>query len=382
MDFSLTEKQRLYIKSIKDFSLKQLNDNVFEDDEASRFPHEKWKRFAELEFFGLPIDNSYGGHGEDFITTLLCIEALGKACTDNGFVHSIITQVLCAIQLQNHGSEELKKCYLPSICKGESICAQAISEPDAGSDVSSITTFAEKCGNQYTINGSKAFISNGSISDLVIVLASTSKNQLFFGGKTFFIIKANTPGLLLQEPEDKMGLRTLPNSEIVFNNCTIPEDNILGKPGKGMVVFDESMQIERTLMFSAHLGVMERLLAICTKYANSRKQGGRSIGNYQSISNKIADMKVRIELGRLILYKAAWLLDRKERANIESSIAKLYISESLQKTCLDAVQIHGAYGYMKDFGIERYLRDSIASTIYSGTSEIQRNIIARLSGIK
>jgi alkylation response protein AidB-like acyl-CoA dehydrogenase len=232
------------------------------------------------------------------------------------------------------------------------------------------------------IFSSKIFITNGPVADVVIVFAVTDSQKKKFGGISSFLVDKEVQGFSRGEPLEKMGLRTLKNGELFFEDCSIPKEKLLGREGQGMFIFNEVIEWERALLSAAHIGTMERIFEICNKYVETRNQFAHPIKNFQSVSNKIASMKVNIELGKLILYKIAWLKDRKRKATIEASIGKLFISESFKKACLDAVQLHGAYGYMKEFEIERELRDSIASTIYSGTSELQKNLIANLASAK
>ena len=252
----------------------------------------------------------------------------------------------------------------------------AMTEPDSGSDAFSLKTRAVKQEDKYIINGSKTFITNAPISDLIIVFALTDKERAW-RGISAFIVEKGTPGFTVSRELDKLGLRTSPVGELTFDDCEVPAANLLGKEGMGMAIFNSEMEWERSCLFACHLGAMERQLETCIRYAKERRQFGQPIGRFQSISNKIADMKARIELARMLLYKIGWLKSRGERSFLEAAIAKLFISESFVRSSLDAIQIHGGYGYMTDFEIERDLRDSIASTIYSGTSEIQRNMISQ-----
>ncbi len=380
MDFSFTEEQKDFRDSIITFAQKELNiDEKY--DVQNLFPEQFWKKCADFSIMALPFPEEYNGCGMDLLTTAISIEALGYGCGDNGLVHAIVSQLICGIQIFLFGTERQKNEYLPLISNGEKIAAQAITEADAGSDISSMRTNAEKHNDNYILNGTKMFISNGPIADFVIVFAVTNPERKTIGGISCFIVDKELQGFRRCKALDKMGLRTLQNGELVFENCKVTSDKLLGKEGQGGIMFNEAMEWERILLFASHLGRMGSILEKSVRYAKDRHQFGQSIGKFQSISNKIADMKVNLELGKLILYKAAWLKDQKKRATIESSICKLFISESLKKACLDAVQIHGAYGYMKEFEIEKDLRDSIASSIYSGTSELQKNIISKLSGL-
>jgi hypothetical protein len=239
----------------------------------------------------------------------------------------------------------------------------------------------EKRKDGYLINGSKIFISNGPIADLAGVFAIGDSEKEKFTRISCFLIENGIPGFTRSRPMEKMGLHTLQNGELIFDDCLLPAESLLGKEDQGGMILNEILLYERILFSACHVGVMKRVIEDCIKYATEREQFGQPIGKFQAISHKIADMKKDLELSKLILYKSAWQKDQNKRPHIETSIAKLFISEALKKTCLDALQIHGSYGYMKEFNIERELRDSIAGTIYSGTSEIHRNIIATLIGL-
>ncbi len=381
MDFSLNETQVTLCESLKAFARRELNENVHENDAASQFPWEGWKKCADMGVMGLPIPTLYQGQGVDILTTVLCLEALSSGCKDSGLIHAIIAHMLCALQILSFGTEEQKQKYLPRACRGELVFAQAITEADSGSDALNMKTKADKNGNGYKLTGAKMFISNGPIADVVLAFAVTNSERKNFGGISAILVEKGDTGFAQCKAMEKMGLRTLQNGELVFTDCMVPADRVLGREGLGMPIFMEGMRLERTLLFACHLGVMQRSLETCVKYSEERKQGGQPIGKHEFIMDKIARMIMNLEMARLILYKSAWLIDQKKRSDLEASISKLFISESLKNACLDAVQIHGAYGYMKEFEIERDLRDSVASTIYSGTTEIQKIIISRLAKV-
>lgn len=381
MDFSLTNEQVDLRETIIKFSRLKLNNDLFDNEKNGVFPLESWNKCAEMRIMGLPFPEEYGGCGVDFLTTAISINALGYACKDAGLVHAITTQILCGLQIYLFGNEFQKKIYLPAICTGEKIFAQAITEPESGSDAFSMSTCATKSNDDFIINGNKMFITNGPIADGVIVFAITDPEKNKLGGISCFIVEKEFEGFKRSKALQKMGLTTLQNGELVFDNCFVPSGNLLGKEGQGAIIFNESMEWERTLLPAAHLGTMERVFERSVQYAKDRYSFGKPIGSFQSISNKIAEMKMSLELGKLIIYKAATLKDQKKRATMEASISKLFVSESLKSACLDAVQIHGGYGFMTEYELERDLRDSIASTLYSGTSELQRNIISRLVGL-
>lgn len=382
MDFSLTDTQLLQWESIVDFSRGELNGAIRDNDQQGHFPLENWKKCADMGLLSLVTPEEYGGLGEDLLSSAISVQALSYGCEDSGLVHAIITQLCCTVLLNLYGSQEQKSRYLGKLSNGELIAAQSITEPDAGSDVLSMRTKVDSNGSGYSLSGGKVFISNGPLADLVIVFAKNSEGKPAFGGDiSCFLVDKGTAGFSVGKPLAKMGLRTLQNSELFFDEACVPAQMLLGKSGHGMFIFNEALEWERVLMTAAHLGTMERVLEKSVNYVKTRKQFGKEIGKNQSVSNKIGTMKMNLELGKLILYKMAWLKDQGKRATLEASLGKLFVSEGLKSACLDAVQIHGGYGYMQECDLERDLRDSIAATIYSGTSEIQHNIIARILGL-
>ena len=380
MDFSLTEEQVALRDSLVRFARKELNEGVAERSRAGEFPRELWRRCAEMQILALPFPAEFGGCGADFLTTVLSMDALGYACKDAGLVHAIATQLLCGLTLMHFGSDELKATYLPRICSGEAIFAQAITEPGSGSDAMAMRSRAARDGDGYRLDGTKTFITNGPVCDAVIAFAVTNPDTSSLGAVSAFVVDADVEGFERCAPLEKMGLTTLLNGELVFGGCRVPKNRRLGREGQGAILFHESMEFERILLPAAHLGTLRRVIETTVRYARDREAFGESIGSYQSVSNKIADMRVAHELGTLILYKAAALKSARKRVPRDAAICKLHISESLKQACLDAVQIHGGYGYMAEYEIERDLRDAIASTIYSGTSEMQRLIIAKMAG--
>jgi alkylation response protein AidB-like acyl-CoA dehydrogenase len=382
MDFSLTAAQSLLRDRIIKFARQELNHHLIERDQQGEFVRSHWKKCCSMGLAGLPIPNAYGGLGENFLTTLLGIEAFAYGCLDNGLVHAVVTQICGGLHLLLFGNDAQKGKYLSDISLGKRIAAQAVTEAEAGSDVRSMKMEANRVNGKFILNGTKRFISNGPIADLAIVFAKTGGSaQKKFDALSCFLIEKGTKGFSQGRPLEKMGLRTLLNGELGFERCEIPSENLIGQEGQGLFIFNEIIEWERALISACHLGMTERILEICVRHAKSRFQFGRPIGQFQSISNKVAETKVSVELGKLILYKAGWMKDQKRRAALETSVVKLFISENLKKACLEAIQLHGADGYARESEIERELRDSIAATLYSGTSEIQRNIISRLAGL-
>ena len=381
MDFPLTEDHKTFKELAIDFAKRNLNEGFPERERNGEFNWKGWKQCADFGLHGLPMPEAYGGLERDILTCVTVMEGMGYACRDSGLLFAINSNIwTCEYPILKFGTDVQKQKYLPGLIDGSLIGGHAMTEPDAGSDAFSIRCTAQKNGNGYVLNGTKMFISNAPIADLLLVFAETSKNK-GFAGISAFIVEKGFPGFSVGKPLEMMGLRTCPLGEVILEDCEVPVENLLGREGAGSAIFSSEMEQERSCLFAVHLGAMERLLEECVSYAKMRRQFGQPIGRYQSISHKIADMKLRIELSRLILYKVAWMKTQGKRAPMEAAIAKVFISESYVQTCLDALQIHGAYGYSKEFDIERNLRDSIAGKIYSGTSEIQRNIIASFLGL-
>lgn len=363
------------------FAKEELNDDVAKRDRDEEFPFDFWKKCAAFGIQGLPVPPEYGGGGADTLTTVCALEALGYGCKDNGFLFSLNAHMWTTeIPLMAFGTEEQKRRYLPKLISGEWIGLHCMTEPGSGSDAYSLKTRAERKGDRYVINGSKTFITNTIYGDLFIVFANVDPAK-GANGVTGFLIEKGTPGLIVGQKLHKMGLRTSPMSEVALVDCEVPAENILGKEGSGQAIFTHSMEWERTCILASHLGMMQRLQETCVKYARERRQFGEPIGKYSAIGNKIADMEVRLETGRLLVYKAAWLKSQGRHALREASMAKLYVSEACVQSCLDAIQIHGGYGYMTEYEMERDLRDAISGKLYSGTSEIQRVIIAGFHGL-
>ena len=381
MDYSLTPEQQELKDAVIKFARAELNENMVERDRAGDFSHDGWKKCAEFGIHGMPISEEYGGGGLDLTTTIAVMEGLGYGCRDQGLIFSINAHMWTnSIPLQIYGTPEQKAKYLPGLCNGELIGANGASEPESGSDVFGMATTATRDGDAYVLNGTKTFCTNAQVADLVVAYG-TLNPEYGLMGICAFLIEKGTPGFSISKKIEKMGLRTSPMAELIFEDCRVPAANVLGRPGRGAEVFNCSMEWERSCILASCLGTMQRQLEQCIRYAQTRKQYGRPIGKYQSVANRIVDMKVRIETARPLIYQIGWLKDRGRPADMEAALGKLYTSESFVKSCLDAVQIHGGYGFMTEFEFERELRDSVGSTLYSGTTEIQRNIVARRLGL-
>jgi len=380
MEFSWTPDQLELREAIIAFAERSLNDDLIRRDREKSFSREFWSACAEIGIQGLPFPEEYGGGGQNVLTAVQAMEALGYGCADNGLNFGIAAQ-MWSVQMPIHrfGTPDQRQRYLTRLCSGEWIGAHGMSEPDSGSDAFSLRTSARREGDGYVLNGTKTFVSEGPIADLYLVFATVDP-ALGALGITGFLVERDSPGFQVGNPIEKMGLRTSPMSELIFDDCRVPIENRLGREGRGAGIFNDSMEWERACILAGCLGTMERQLDTCKRYAHDRRQFGKPIGEFQSVANKLVAMKVRLETSRLMLYKAAWLKQQEQPAAAEASIAKLYVSEAFIQSCLDTVQIHGGYGYTTEYEVERDLRDAIGSTLYSGTSEIQRAIIARSLG--
>jgi alkylation response protein AidB-like acyl-CoA dehydrogenase len=381
MDFSFTEEQLAFKNSLTEFARRELNTDLSGRERGGEFDWEGFRKCAQFGIQGLPIPQEYGGSGADPLTIVLAMEALGYACKDNGLIFSINAQMWSfEIPLLEFGTEEQKLKYLPALCRGEKIAVHAMTEPESGSDAFSLRTQAVKKEGRYVLNGTKTLITNAPIADAVLVFATVDRSK-GIQGISAFIVEKGTLGFTVGRKLDKMGLRTSPMGEVVLEDCEVPEENRLGPIGAGVVIFNCSMEWERGAILASYLGTMQRQLETCVRYARDRRQFGKPIGRFQAIAHRIANMKVRLETARWLVYRVAWLKQQGKNAIMDAAIVKLYLSECFVQSCLDAIQIHGGYGYMTEYEIERDLRDSVSGTLYSGTSEIQRNIIAAWLGL-
>jgi len=376
MDFSLTNEQKEYRQEIITFARENLNHSEY----LEKFSPEMWKEVSDFGLLGMTIGEEYGGLAESYETAAIAFEALGYACKNNGFIFVINNHIWVSQNIiYLYGSQYLKDKYLPDMVAGKKIGAIAITEAESGSDAFSMRTKAVPDGDSYILNGSKMFISNGPIAKIFIVFAVTETEPV--KKITAFVVEKNFEGVSVGEDIEKMGLNACPTSELVFNNVKVPKENILGKLNCGGNIMTGAIEWERCFEFAPHVGVMQRILEDCITQAKGRKQFGKPIGEYQAISHKIAEMQVSIEMAKLMLYKIAWLKDRKRTAYMETSIFKLFVSENYIKTCKDAMQIFGAYGYTKEYDMEREMRDALACSIYSGTNEMQKNTIYNMATI-
>jgi hypothetical protein len=381
IDFELSEEQQELQNAAIEFARVELVDDVIRRDREEIFSRDGWKACARFGVQGLPVPAEYGGMGLGITEAIAVMEGLGYGARDQGLLFSLNAHLWTAtLPIIFFGTEDQRKKYLPGLAGDALIAANGASEPDAGSDIFSMRMRAEKKGDHYHLNGTKTFVSNAPIANLFVVYATIDAG-LGPMGITAFLVDRDTPGLSVTRKMEKMGLRTSPMSEVVFENCVVPVGNRLGREGRGVAVFECSMEWERGCILANYLGLMRRQLEQCIEHVRNRRQFGKPIGKFQSVANRIVDMKVRLDACRPLVYRIGRLKRMNKPAVLESSIAKLFVSESLVKSCQDALQIFGGYGYMVDQGIERDLRDALGSTLYSGTSEIQRNLIANSLGI-
>ena len=381
MDFTFTEDQEAYAGDVRRFAQKELNADLIERDAEGTFSRDAWKRCADFGLQGLPVPEAYGGSEASPLTVMRAMEALGYGCSDNGLIFSLNAQMWAVeTPIVHFGTDEQKQRYLPGLCDGSLIGAHAMSEPGSGSDAFALSTTATKTTDGWVLNGTKTFATNAPIADVFLVFATIDKARGFLG-LCAFLIDRHTPGLTVGKSLHKMGLRTSPMAEVFIEDCHIPKANILGRAGLGMAVFNSSMEWERGCILASTVGAMQRQLERSVAHARERKQFGESIGHFQAISHKLVEMRLQVETSRLMLYRLGWLMEQGKSAALEAALTKLHLSESYVRTSLDALQIHGGYGYMTEYELEREVRDAIGSRLYSGTSEIQRNIIAGLMGL-
>jgi alkylation response protein AidB-like acyl-CoA dehydrogenase len=351
-------------------------------DEACEFAHDDWMRCAERGIQGLLVPERFGGRGLDLASALLILEGLGLGCRDNGLTFALASQIVShQLAIERFGSEEQKARWLPGLCAGTTIGAFAITEPDHGSDTTHMDARAElRPDGSYVLNGEKAYITLAARADLLVVFAATRPEAAGWG-ITAFIVPTDTPGVELGENKPKMGMRTTPFCNITLDDVVVPADCRLGPEGAGFSIFTAAMEAERAFVFITQVGAMERVLDETVAYASRRHQGGVPIGNFQGVSHRVADMKTRHEIARILIYKTALLVLDGKKPTLHAALTKLTVSEHALASSLDAVRVHGAVGYVSQYGVEREHRDAVGGLVYSGTSEIQRNIIARLLGV-
>ena len=381
MEFSWSPEQLELRQRVIDFARTQLNDNILERDHSGEFSRENWRKCAEFGLLGMMIPEEYGGQGSDVVTTAMAMDALGYGCRDNGLLFGLNAQ-LWTIQttLLHYASSEQKKSLLPKLCSGEIIACFAMTEPDAGSDAYSGKTRFEKRDGWYVLNGEKMMITFAPIADIALVFA-TSDLSLGKWGLSMFLVKRGTPGFETGPVQMKMGLRTVPIGTVKLRDCFIPEENRIGTEGAGASMFSKVQEYERACIMASQLGAMEYQLERAIVYAQKRKQFGKPIGKNQAISIRITEMKMRLEIARLLVYKAAWLKQENKPMMMEAALANIYLGDAFVASSLDSVYVFGGRGFLTEYEVERDLRDAVGGPIYGGTADIQRNIVAGLLGL-
>ncbi|MDQ0226714.1 acyl-CoA dehydrogenase [Metabacillus niabensis] len=376
MQFMLSEEHEMLRKTVRDFAKKEVEPTAAERDEQELFYRDIFTKMAELGLTGIPWPEQYGGIGSDYLAYCIAVEELSRVCASTGVTLSAHTSLACW-PLYKFGTEAQKQTYLKPLALGEKIGAYGLTEPGSGSDAGSMKTNARLVGDHYVINGSKIFITNGGIADIYIVFAvtdATSKSKK----TTAFIIEKDFAGFSIGKKEHKLGIRSSPTTEIIFEDCKVPKENILGQLGEGFKIAMMTLDGGRNGIAAQAVGIAQGALDAAIDYAKTREQFGKPIAAQQGISFKLADMATSIEAARLLTYQAAWRESEGLSYGMESAMSKLFAGDTAMKVTTEAVQIFGGYGYTKDYPVERYMRDAKITQIYEGTQEIQRLVISRM----
>lgn len=375
MDFTLNSDQKMILELVEEVCQKEFAPLADEISEKGEFPVQNVEKLASIDLFGITIPEEYGGLGMDYLTWALVSEKISKACATTGLIFG--ANLLCTYPLLKFGTEEQKRKFLPPLAKGKALGAFALTEPEAGSDAGNVQTTAKEEGDYYVLNGSKIFITNGEVADTYVVIANMDKKR-GARGLTAFIVEKGREGFTFGQHFKKMGLSALPNVELIFSNCKVPAENLLLKEKRGFRVAMGTFAAGRIGVGIGALGIAEAAFEKAKEYSKERIQFGRPICSFQAIQHILANMATKIEATKHLLYKAAWLLDQGKPFEKLASMGKLYASETAMEVTTKAVQVLGGYGYMKDYPVERYMREAKLFEIIEGTSEIQRGIIASL----
>lgn len=374
MDFLLNEEQEEMRELFRKFAQNEVAKKAIEIDEKHEFPRENVKKMQELGFFGIPIPEEEGGIGLDNLTYALCIEELAKACASTAIIVSVHTSLACG-SIHMFGTKEQKEKYLRPLASGKSLGAFALTEPNAGTDASGLQTFAKKDGDNYILNGSKIFITNAKEADTYIVVAMTDKEKSTRGISTF-IVEKGMEGFSFGTKEKKMGIHASSTYELIFQDCKVPKQNLLGKEGQGFKIAMAGLDGARIGVAAQALGIAQGAMDKTIKYVKERKQFGKAIGKFQNISFTLAELEAKIEAVRLQVYKAAWCKDQGKNYGVEAAKAKLLAASLAMEVTTKCVQIHGGYGYIQEYEVERMMRDAKITEIYEGTSEVMKMVIA------
>lgn len=378
MDFTLSKKHEMARTLFKEFAEKEVKPLAQDVDENEQFPVETVAKMAKAGFLGIPVPKEYGGQGCDPLTYVMCVEELSKVCGTTGVIVSAHTS-LCIDPIQTFGTEEQKKKYIPDLASGKKLGAFGLTEPGAGTDAQGQQTKAVLDGDEWVLNGSKCFITNGSYADVYIVIAVTGvveKRGRKMKEISAFIVEKGTPGFTFGTKEKKMGIRGSATYELIFEDCRIPKENLLGKQGKGFGIAMHTLDGGRIGIASQALGLAEGALERTIEYVKERKQFGRSIGQFQNTQFQLADMATKVQAAQYMVYRAAMAKATQKNYTVEAAMAKLYAAEVAMEITTKAVQLHGGYGYIREYDVERMMRDAKITEIYEGTSEVQRMVIS------
>ncbi|MDW0108616.1 acyl-CoA dehydrogenase [Sporosarcina aquimarina] len=376
MNFTLSEEHEMIRKMVRDFAVKEVAPTAAERDEEERFDMDLFKKMAELGLTGIPWPEEYGGIGSDYLAYVIAVEELSRVCASTGVTLSAHTS-LAGWPVFKYGTEEQKQKYLRPMAEGSKIGAYGLTEPQSGSDAGGMKTTAKLDGDDYILNGSKIFITNGGIADIYIVFAVTDADSKH-KGTTAFIVEADYPGFSVGKKEKKLGIRSSPTTEIIFDNCRVPKENMLGEEGQGFIIAMKTLDGGRNGIAAQAVGIAQGALDHATDYAKERVQFGKPIVANQGIGFKLADMATATEASRLLTYQAAWLESNNLPYGKASAMAKLMAGDTAMKVTTEAVQVYGGYGYTKDYPVERFMRDAKITQIYEGTQEVQRLVISRM----
>jgi len=379
LNFNLTEEQKLFQKIIREFCIKELKPLANKIDKEEYLPRDLYKKMGKMGLMGMTVPQKYGGAGIDRVSYMIALEEICRVCGSTGLTIEAHNSLGIG-HIYERGTEEQRKKYLPKLTSGDTFAAWALSEPNAGSDAASLQTTAVFKDNQWVINGTKQFITSGDVADVVTVMAKTDKEKEA-KGISAFIVEKDTPGFNVGQLEDKLGLRGSRTAELVFDNCRIPKENLLGEKDMGFIGAMNILDRGRTAIGAMSVGIARGALEDCIEYANQREQFGKKIGKFQAIQWMIADMATEIDAARLLVYRAAYLEDNNIKFSKEASMAKLFASEMAMRATRNAIQIFGGYGYTKDYPLERYFRDVKLCEIGEGTSQVQRMVIAKQLGL-
>ena len=374
MNFTLTKEQELVRQMVRDFAVNEVKPIAAEIDVTERFPMENVKKMGELGIMGIPFPTEFGGAGGDVLSYILAVEELSKVCATTGVILSAHTS-LCASLINENGTPEQKEKYLRDLCTGNKIGAFGLTEPGAGTDAAGQQTTAVLDGDNYILNGSKIFITNGGVADTFIIFAMTDKSK-GTNGISAFIVEKGFQGFSIGKKEDKLGIRASSTTELIFENCIVPKENLIGREGKGFGIAMKTLDGGRIGIAAQALGIAEGALEEAIKYMKERKQFGRPISAFQGLQWMVAEMSTKIEAARFLVYKAAWLKENKQPYSVDAARAKLYAAEVAMDVTTKAVQLFGGYGYTKEYPMERMMRDAKITEIYEGTSEVQKMVIS------